>query len=382
MGSLLCCQPSESEEQQKLEDQKIKIPPEIIINSKMKKAIKKMKLRKKELIYLWNCFLKIGITQEIHKYSKRTTQTTFLTKMILAKHLHQPLDIFYSNLFDRWDLDRNDQVSFDEFLIGLYKLLLSTPSKYVQYVFQTFDADGDGYLMGPELNNILEELHGKFQFHQMTATTAMLLYDRKKDGKIDLDEFEESIQNHPVLMWRVSLCKQRFIAHIASKKFWHKLYCRLHPELVSKHKSIWMDSIRQELHQCLSCCAVTPTVCLRLIQCILWPMCPCCRPNRQTQSPSRHKYISSNLQNDEPQDISLKISEMWSNTTSASKSKKENTRLQKSKLQANIFSDTHEVEKRLDLEVLGDHESSDSEIKQYVEKQTRSHRAKSPAYYY
>ena len=73
---------------------------------------------------------------------------------------------------------------------------------------------------------------------------------------------------------------------------------------------------------------------------------------------------------DNTTDVSLKIGQM----ISASPSKDRLTRIEQSKMTANIFSDTQQVEKRLDLEVLGDHDSSDSEIKDYVEKQTRSKR--------
>ena len=385
MGILCCCQ-SDSEEQQKLEDQKLKIPPEITITPKMKKAIKKMKLRKKELILLWKCFKKFGIT-EIRKI-KKTTKNTFMTKSILSNYLKQPIDVFYNNLFDRWDLDRNDKVTFDEFLIGLYKFLLSSPSKCVEYIFETFDVDGDGYLMGPELGILLEELHGQHAFHALSAKTAMSLYDTKRDGRIDLDEWEESVANYPVLMWRVNLCKQRFIQRIVNEQFWYRLYIRLHPEMINDHHKIWLQNIKQNINQYINCCKITTNICIKLFQCMIWPICPCLKPRKQLanddylpKSPKSRYMVGQREANiddpysrsSKPEEVSLKIAEIVSNSASPSKSKRK-SRLELTKINANVFSDTQEVEKRLDLEVIGDHDSSDSEIKQYVEKETRAQR--------
>ena len=378
MGSILACCASDSEEQRKLDDRKIKIPSEIIITSKIKKAVKKMKLRKKELIYLWNCFSKMGITDKLR--AKKTTHNTFITKLILARHLKQPFDTFYSNLYDRWDLDRNGNVTFDEFLIGCYKFLLSKPSKYIEYVFQTFDSDGDGYLYGAELRRVLEELHGINEFQQMTAKTAMILYDRKRDGKIDLSEFEEAIKNYPVIMWRVTLCKNRFLHEIADNKLWYKLYCRLHPELVNQHQFIWRRHLRENYNQCKSYCRMTKNVCIKLFQCIMLPICPCLKKTSHidprymeghgVDGGDELIYHHRSLSN--PTDVSLQIADIISNT--GSPSKRGRTRIEKSKIDANIFSDTQQVQKRLDLEVLGDHDSSDSDMRQYLEKETRGQR--------
>eukprot|EP01084_Bolivina_argentea_P078628 142689_1 len=374
MGTNACCCQSDSEEQRKLEQKKIKIPQEITITPKMKKAIKKIKLRKTELIFLWKCFIKIGITEP--PKVKKTSENTYITKFILSSYLQQPFNIFYSNLFDRWDLDRNDKVTFDELLIGLYKFLLSKPSKYVEYIFETYDSDGDGYLMGNELSQLLEELHGTKQLHAMSAKTAMGCYDRKNDGKIDLTEFEEAILNYPLLMWNVTLCKQRFINKIANKNFWHKLYCRLHPNLINQHRYIWLKHIKTDYIKCLSCCNITTNICIKLFQCIIYPICPCLRNNTTDIEPElTSPYIDKYGDNDTSNDVSLKIGYMLSNSKSASKSiQNKKSRIAKSKLHANMFSNTRQVEKRLDLEILGDHESSDSEIKQYIEKETRGQR--------
>lgn len=398
MGNILCCCQSDSEEQLKLEDQKIKIPPEIIITPKIKKAIKKMKLRKKELISLWNCFKKMSITDPDTEKNK-TTSNTYITKIILAQKLDQPYELFYSNLFDRWDLNRNERITFEEFVIGLYKFLLSKPSKYVEYIFQTFDVDGDGYLMGRELGNLLEELHGIQTLHALSAQSALYLYDRKKDGRIDLDEFEESVIKYPVIMWKVTLCQQRFINKIINEKFWYQLFIRLYPSMKNNHHQIWIQNLKSKIQKYVNCCSITSNVCIKLFQCILYPICPCFKKSGHIQpknipSSPKSRYAVGQRDNDQYiypgsdnnnhqyfyqrndskiEDVSLKIGEIISNSTSPSKHHRK-SRIQKSKINANIFSDTQEVEKRLDLEVIGDHDSSDSEIKQYIEKETRAQR--------
>jgi len=387
MGGLFS---SDSEEQIKLEDQKIKIPAEIKITPKMKKAVKKMKLRKKELLFLWKCYCKIAITHL--KKEKKTTDSAYLTKILLAKQLKQPFDIFFQNLFDRWDLDRDDKVEFDEFLIGLYKFLLTNPTKYIEYVFETFDADGDGYLMGDELARILEELHGREEFHQLTARTSMRLYDRKRDGKIDLAEFEETIKNYPVIMWRVTLCKERFMRKIGGRKFWLKLYYRLHPKLKNKHKEVWRQGIDDDWAKAKRCCKVTGTVTVRLFQCMVWPICPCLKRSGHMieKSPtasmyemdlnddgaelkSPHSGAEENAWQKQRTHAQMDIVQTLNSATPDKDARK--TRIEQSKLNANIFADTQQVQKRLDMEVLGDHDSSDSEIKEYVKRAGRSARA-------
>merc|ERR1712154_235064 len=102
--------------------------------------------------------------------------------------------------------------------------------------------------------------------------------------------FEEAIKNYPVIMWRVTLCKNRFIQNIADKKFWYKLYCRLHPDLISRHQSIWRQHLRQNYNQCMSYCNMTKNMCIRLFQCIMWPLCPCLK--KRSHIDAKSPYIA------------------------------------------------------------------------------------------
>ena len=137
---------------------------------------------------------------------------------------------------------------------------------------------------------------------------------------------------------------------------------------------------------------------IKCCQCIIYPICPCLRPKSnenkiQNKSPTKSKSSNKyaiNIDNQQPIDqdekyeneleseeqeesVSLRIGHFISKSSSPSKHKRK-SRIEKSKLNADIFSDTQDVEKRLDIEILGDHDSSDSEIKTYVEKQTRGNR--------
>lgn len=360
MGNILCCHRNQILAD--IDPETIGLPLDFILTKRIKEGIKRSKFTKKEVVKLWKIFKYIG--HKIDNRGKETTENMCINQAQLAVHCNRDIDTFFANMFELWDIDGKDELKFGEFLIGLHNLLLRRRPDLYEYVFQVYNTTEDGYIQGYDLMAMLEEIHGANSLHPMSATTAMKLYDRKKDGKLDFLEFEESVRNFPMLMWRPYLWHDAIKKHILGCQFWDSIFRRLHPKLIHNHQELFKKELEKnwqtKTQSATNCYQSSQRCCNRFFSC-------CFSSTVTHENQNKNQDIENqNIENQANSTIDQESTDLQPKSNQTIKSRKST---KKSKA---MFNRVQDVEKRLDLEILGEYDSSDSEIREYVEKQART----------
>ena len=83
------------------------------------------------------------------------------------------------------DANKNNKISFVEFLVGVARLTAATdPESRVKFFFELYDVNGDGYISNGDLFKILELMSGD----DLTDEQRQQLVDRTvRDADVDLD---------------------------------------------------------------------------------------------------------------------------------------------------------------------------------------------------
>ncbi|MES1913338.1 MAG: hypothetical protein MHM6MM_005529 [Cercozoa sp. M6MM] len=134
-------------------------------------------------------------------------------------------DVVLRRLFHRFDLNRDGQLDFRQFTLGLCALSKGNLRDKVELMFSLYDLDDSGQISRGEMCRVLEQLDEEAQaLAAIDAATAADLrqerhaaigefvdkmfdkYDRDRSGHLSFAQFLRAVCNHPVL---VQLYEQR-----------------------------------------------------------------------------------------------------------------------------------------------------------------------------
>uniref|UniRef100_A0A8C2U9L3 Kv channel-interacting protein 4 n=1 Tax=Coturnix japonica TaxID=93934 RepID=A0A8C2U9L3_COTJA len=118
-------------------------------------------------------------------------------------------------LFNAFDTDHNGSVSFEDFVMGLSILLRGTVQEKLNWAFNLYDINKDGYITKEEMLDIMKAIYdmmGKCTYPVLKEDTPrqhvetfFQKMDKNKDGVVTIDEFIESCQKDENIMRSMQL---------------------------------------------------------------------------------------------------------------------------------------------------------------------------------
>ncbi|KAM9500689.1 Kv channel-interacting protein 4 isoform 2-T2 [Clarias gariepinus] len=118
-------------------------------------------------------------------------------------------------LFTAFDTDHNGTVSFEDFVMGLSILLRGTVQEKLNWVFNLYDINKDGYITKEEMFDIMKAIYdmmGKWTYPILKEETPrqhveifFQKMDKNKDGVVTIDEFIDCCQNDENIMKSMQL---------------------------------------------------------------------------------------------------------------------------------------------------------------------------------
>ncbi|TWW63162.1 Kv channel-interacting protein 4 [Takifugu flavidus] len=115
-------------------------------------------------------------------------------------------------LFNAFDTDHNGNVSFEDFVMGLSILLRGTVQEKLNWAFNLYDINKDGYITKEEMLDIMKAIYdmmGKCTYPVLKEETPRQhvevffqagKMDKNKDGVVTIDEFIDCCQNDENIM--------------------------------------------------------------------------------------------------------------------------------------------------------------------------------------
>ncbi|XP_055034429.1 A-type potassium channel modulatory protein KCNIP1 isoform X3 [Paramisgurnus dabryanus] len=118
-------------------------------------------------------------------------------------------------LFNSFDSTHNGSIKFEDFVTALSILLRGSTIEKLQWTFNLYDINGDGYINKEEMTDIVKAIYdmmGRFTYPALkTDTTKQHVdaffqkMDKNRDGVVTLDEFILSCQEDANIMRSLQL---------------------------------------------------------------------------------------------------------------------------------------------------------------------------------
>eukprot|EP01137_Pigoraptor_chileana_P029287 Opistho-2@14329 len=166
----------------------------------------------KKLNQIW-CDYRNFIVNELKEDSGTAEKSYELTydnfKTFITKYFNMDADeVFYKRLFETFDTDKNQRISFKEIVISASILETGSIEDKLDFMFKVYDEDSSGYLETKEINHILDQmLAAASAFGQDSAALRPALsemvrtLDADGKGKISRDEWiRGGLKNVPILI--------------------------------------------------------------------------------------------------------------------------------------------------------------------------------------
>ncbi|XP_072026684.1 Kv channel-interacting protein 4-like isoform X5 [Amphiura filiformis] len=192
--AMLCIPKEEDHDLDDLEMQTVRYKPE-----GLDQLCRATKFTKKELQLMYR-----GFKQECP--SGLVNEDTF--KDIYAQFFPQGGKSSYDSshyahyVFNSFDTDHNGSITFEEFVTGLSVLSRGTLHEKLNWAFNLYDINGDGFITRDEMLLIVQSIYdmmGKYSEPTLEDVTpqehverVFLKMDLNKDGMVTIDEFIES----------------------------------------------------------------------------------------------------------------------------------------------------------------------------------------------
>ncbi|XP_032808280.1 A-type potassium channel modulatory protein KCNIP2-like isoform X5 [Petromyzon marinus] len=132
-------------------------------------------------------------------------------KQIYAQFFPQGDASTYAHyLFNAFDKDHSGSLNFEDFVTGLSILLRGTLNDKLNWAFNLYDINKDGYITKEEMNDIIKSIYdmmgrGTYPTVPMSAPEEHVdkffqKMDQNKDGVVSIEEFMQACKNDENIM--------------------------------------------------------------------------------------------------------------------------------------------------------------------------------------
>ena len=130
--------------------------------------------------------------------------------------------VFGDKMFQFLDEDNDGQLDFPEFVnaVGTYNMFGVT--EWLQFAFGMFDKDGNGYIMEPELKELLVTIHGDDPLHTGGVDRVMDVFDRNGDGKVEWAEFESVNKRYASMFMPIFNIQKSMQRSFLGARYWNR----------------------------------------------------------------------------------------------------------------------------------------------------------------
>lgn len=157
--------------------------------------------------------------QAMFKQFKKETPSGFIGKAEFQQVMQQMgvSDEFLQNLiFQVFDENGDDQINFQEFVTALSVMTRGDPQEKLQFAFQMYDLDGNGFIDKDEMTQIMDSFYklvgplvtfsGKrYNSPEELVDEFFETMDANGDGKISLQEYKEGAMKNPDIIQGLKL---------------------------------------------------------------------------------------------------------------------------------------------------------------------------------
>ena len=91
-----------------------------------------------------------------------------------------------------------------------------------ELAFGMFDPHGNGYILEPELRELLVTIHGDNPLHTGGVDRVMDVFDRNGDGKVEWDEFESVNRRYASMFMPIFTIQKQMQKNFLGQRFWNR----------------------------------------------------------------------------------------------------------------------------------------------------------------
>ena len=130
--------------------------------------------------------------------------------------------VFGDKMFQFLDENNDGQLDFPEFVnaVGTYNMFGVT--EWLQFAFGMFDKDGNGYIMEPELKELLVTIHGDDPLHTGGVDRVMDVFDRNGDGKVEWAEFVSVNKRYASMFMPIFTIQKNMQRSFLGQRYWNR----------------------------------------------------------------------------------------------------------------------------------------------------------------
>ena len=130
--------------------------------------------------------------------------------------------VFGDNMFKFLDEDNDGQLDFPELVNAVGTYCMFGVKEWLLFAFGMFDPHGNGYILEPELRELLVTIHGDNPLHTGGVDRVMDVFDRNGDGKVEWDEFESVNRRYASMFMPIFTIQKQMQKNFLGQRFWNR----------------------------------------------------------------------------------------------------------------------------------------------------------------